>query len=164
MCSRQVFLLFFFCGTGIAHKRSILLEQQVRVTLVLLSRKKKCSGEGRRRSFGAYITSGCIIGVAVLGVHGDDGSSSSNGNSSNSSGGSSCSSSGSSCCCSSNRRNRLTNYPVLVPPRWPVFVVVVGLVLMPRGEDWIVSAPALGCLSFGAGRGQGKLSSLLVRY
>ncbi|EFO14178.2 hypothetical protein LOAG_14345 [Loa loa] len=57
--------------------------------------------------------------------------------------------SSSSCCCScscesssSNRRNRLTNYPVLVPPRWPVFVVVVGLVLVPHGKDWIVTAPA----------------------
>ncbi|EJW74379.1 hypothetical protein WUBG_14713 [Wuchereria bancrofti] len=70
-------------------------------------------------------------GVAVLGVHGDDGSSSSS-RSSSSSGSSS----------SSNRRNRLTHYPVLVPPRWPVFVVVVGLVLVPHGEDWIVSAPA----------------------
>ncbi|VDM13206.1 unnamed protein product, partial [Wuchereria bancrofti] len=65
-------------------------------------------------------------GVAVLGVHGDDGSSSSS-RSSSSSGSSS----------SSNRRNRLTHYPVLVPPRWPVFVVVVGLVLVPHGEDWI---------------------------
>nr|CDQ06132.1 Bm8080, isoform c [Brugia malayi] len=70
---------------------------------------------------------GQTTSVAVLGVHGDDGSSSSSSSSSGS---------------SSNRRNRLTHYPVLVPPRWPVFVVVVGLVLVPYGEDWIVSAPA----------------------
>nr|CDQ06131.1 Bm8080, isoform b [Brugia malayi] len=72
---------------------------------------------------------GQTTSVAVLGVHGDDGSSSSSSSSSGS---------------SSNRRNRLTHYPVLVPPRWPVFVVVVPV--------------------DGAGGGQGKLSSLLVRY
>ncbi|KAK6107236.1 hypothetical protein QQG55_27400 [Brugia pahangi] len=106
---------------GIDMKDRLCVVDRNRYRLESIRHSLRTTGQGDTGSFKEKKS------VAVLGVHGDDGSSSSSSSSSGS---------------SSNRRNRLTHYPVLVPPRWPVFVVVVGLVLVPYGEDWIVSAPA----------------------